>query len=335
MKALVTGSNGFLGSALVRRLIAHGFERPRCLLRAGSDRGRLDAIEKDHPDHPIEVTIGSLATVQDCEALVDGVDLVFHVAAALGGSPADMFLGSVVSSKNLLEALPTETKVVLVSSFGVYGVGGIARGEVVDENTPLEPHPERRDVYSHTKRRQEQLFTDEAERSGRALTVLRPGVIYGPGGGAMSGRVGIQLPGLFLYLGGDNLLPLSYVDNCAEALVVAANSDRSWGEAFNVHDDDLITAREYLARYQREVNELRSLPIPYPLLMLGSHLVERYHAYSQGQLPAIFTPYKTRSMWKPQRFSNAKLHRLGWEPIVSTEEGLKRTFAELRARAGD
>jgi nucleoside-diphosphate-sugar epimerase len=330
MKVLVTGSNGFLGGALVRRLIAHGFERPRCLVRAGSDRRRLDAIEADHPDDPIEIVVGSLASVEACEALLDGVDLIFHVAASLRGSPADMFLSTVVTSKNLLEALPKTTKVVLVSSFGVYGVAQIPKGAVVDENTPLEPHPEQRDVYSHAKRRQEQLFTEEAARTGRPLTVLRPGVIYGPGGGAMSGRVGLQLPGLFLYLGGDSLLPLSYVDNCAEALVVAARSERSWGEVFNVHDDDLLTAREYLQRYEREVEKLRRLRVPYPLLMLGSHLVERYHEYSRGQLPAIFTPYKTRSLWKPQRFSNDKLHGLGWEPIVSTEEALRRTFAYLR-----
>ena len=332
MKVLVTGSNGFLGASLVRRLLAHGFDRPRCLLRPGSDRHRLDAIERDHPGR-IEVKIGSLSSVAACEELMDGVDLVFHVAAALGGSAADMFLGSVVASKNLIAALPSHVKVVLVSSFGVYGVAGIPRGATVDESTPLEPHPERRDVYSHTKLRQERLFTDHADETGRALTVLRPGVIYGPGGGVMSGRVGLQLPGVFLYLGGDNHLPPSYVDNCAEALVVAAESDRSWGEVYNVHDDDLLTARDYLARYQREVKPLRSVPVPYPLLMLGSHLVARYHDYSQGQLPAIFTPYKTRAMWKPQRFSNDKLHDLGWSPIVSTEEGLRRTFAWARERA--
>jgi nucleoside-diphosphate-sugar epimerase len=326
---LVTGSNGFLGAALVRRLIAHGFERPRCLVRPGSDRARLDAIERDHPDR-IEVATGSLATVAGCAALVEGVDLVFHVAASLSGSAADMFLSNVVASKNLLEALDDSTKVALVSSFGVYGVSGIPKGAVVDESTPLEPHPEKRDIYSHSKHRQERLFTDHAEATGMPLTVLRPGVIYGPGGGGMSGRVGLSLFGLFLYLGSDNLLPLSYVDNCAEAIVVAAQSDRAWGEAYNVHDDDLVTARDLLAAYQREVKRVRKVPVPYPLLMAGSHLVERYHDWSQGQLPAIFTPYKTRAMWKAQRFSNAKLHDLGWSPLVSTEEALTRTFAYWR-----
>ena len=334
MKALATGSHGFLGGALVERLLVHGFERPRCLVRPGSDKRRLDDLAARYPDQPLEIVRGHLGTPDACRALLDEVDVVFHLAAGLSGSAADMWLSSVVASKNLLEALVDrpQVKVVLVSSFGVYGVAGIAKNAVVDETTPVEPLPEKRDICSHSKLRQEQLFIEHQRRHQNPITILRPGVIYGPGGGAMSGRVGLSLPGVFLYLGNDNLLPLSYVDNCAEALVVAAESDRSWGEIYNVHDDELVTAREYLAAYEREVKHLRKLPVPYPLLLLGSHIVERYHRYSKGQLPAIFTPYKTRALWKSQRFDNRKLHGLGWSPIVSTEEGMRRTFAHLRAQ---
>ena len=65
--------------------------------------------------------------------------------------------------------------------------------------------------------------------------------------------------------------------------------------------------------------------------MLGSHIVKRYHHYSRGQLPAIFTPYKTNTTWKSHRFSNAKLCALGWRPVVSTDEALTRTFEYLRS----
>src|SRR5690606_2783769 len=103
-----------------------------------------------------------------------------------------------------------------VSSFSVYGIADQPRGVLVDETTPLETQPMRRDPYSQVKLRQEQLFWDYARAHGLSLAVLRPGVIYGPGGGAMSSRVGLNLPGVFLYLGGRNVLPLTYVDNCAE-----------------------------------------------------------------------------------------------------------------------
>jgi hypothetical protein len=59
-------------------------------------------------------------------------------------------------------------------------------------------------------------------------------------------------------------------------------------------------------------------------------MVERYSERSKGQLPAIFTPYKTRAMWAGNQFSNAKLKSIGWKPLLSTREGLERAFAAFR-----
>ncbi len=335
-KILVTGSNGFLGTALVERLLARGTKGVRCVVRAGSDRKRLDAIIAKHPGTDAEVVIGSLASVADADKLLDGVGTILHLAAAMSGPAADIFLGTVVSSKNLLDAIVARKerpRVLLVSSFGVYGVAELPRGQVVDESTPLEPHPERRDNYSHAKLRQEQLFFEYREKHGLPLCVLRPGAIYGPNGGAFSGRVGLQLPGVFLFLGGKNLLPLSYVDNCAEAICVAAERSGFEGDVYNVHDDDLVHCDEYLDRYRREVEPLRYVRLPFPATLALSRAVEWYHRYSRGQLPPIFTPYKTRTTWGGNRFSNAKLKSLGFSPIVSTNEGLARTFAFLKEKS--
>lgn len=335
MKVLVTGSNGFLGSALVDRLLAHGETDIRCLVRPASNRARLEEIE-ERRGAALDVAVGSLATKEAAEHAVEGVDVIYHVAAAMGGAPADMFLNTVVASKNLLEALVhtgRSPRVILVSSFGVYGVADLPRGYIVDENTPLESRPAQRDLYSQAKLRQEKLFWEYQARYGFPLTVVRPGVIYGPGGNAFSGRVGMSLFGVFLHLGGRNILPLTYVDNCAEAIAIAGRSEVAKGQVYNVHDDDLPTADVYLARYKREVKPIRSVSVPYFALTGISKLVERYHAHSKGQLPAVFTPYKTATSWKGNRFDNTKLKALGWKQLVSTEEGLQRTFAYLRERA--
>jgi nucleoside-diphosphate-sugar epimerase len=185
-------------------------------------------------------------------------------------------------------------------------------------------------VYSHSKLRQEQLFWEYREKYGFELVVLRPGVIYGPGGGHFSNRVGLSLFGRFLHLGGDNLLPLTYVDNCAEAIVAAAIAGGD-GEVYNVVDDDLVTSKQYLAAYKKQVKKVKSVPVPYFALMWGSKMVERYSTRSKGQLPAIFTPYKTRAMWGGNQFSNAKLKSIGWKPLISTGEGMNRAFAAFRA----
>ena len=58
---------------------------------------------------------------------------------------------------------------------------------------------------------------------------------------------------------------------------------------------------------------------------------KRYHAYSKGQLPAIFTPYKTATTWKGNRFDNTKIKSIGWKQLVPTSEGMRRTFEWLKA----
>lgn len=335
MSILVTGSNGFLGGALIDRMMARGETREvRALVRAGSDRRRLDAVAARYPGRALRIVEGSLASVDAAARALEGVEVVHHLAASLRGAAADMFLSTVVTSKNLLEAavrVGTKPKMVLVSSFSVYGVAELPRGAVVDEETPFEHAPEKRDLYAMVKVRQERLFRDYHALHGIPLVVVRPGVIYGPGGSALSVRVGLRMPGVFLHFGGSNVLPLTYVDNCAEAMCVAADRAVGDGETVNVVDDDLPTASTYLSRYRREVEPLRSVRVPFPVTMAMSALVERYHHWSKGQLPAIFTPYKSATAWKGNRFDNARLKALGWKQVVPTEEGLQRTFAALAA----
>jgi nucleoside-diphosphate-sugar epimerase len=333
MKILVTGAGGFLGKAIVERLLAHGETDLRCMLRDTSKARGLEEIASRYPEAKLEFVTVNLRNLAEIGRAVTGCEIVIHAAAALKGSPAEMFMDSVVASRNLLEAVVNEVRpirVVLVSSFGTMGVAELRRGATIDESTPLERHPEQRDVYSHSKLRQEQLFWEYREKYGFELVVLRPGVIYGPGGGHFSNRVGLSLFGRFLHLGGNNLLPLTYVDNCAEAIVVAALYPEANGQVYNVVDDDLVTSKQYLSLYKDRVKPVRSIPVPYSALMWGSRMVERYSQRSRGQLPAIFTPYKTRAMWGGNQFSNAKLKSIGWRPLISTREGLERAFAAFR-----
>lgn len=335
-KILVTGCSGFLGVPVVERLLAHGARDLRCFLRAGSQRERLEAVIRKYPDARVERFVGSLASPSSAAEAVAGCDVVYHLAAALSGAPADMFLNTVVTTRHLLEGMaqqPKPPKLVHCSSFGVYGVAQMPRGALVDEKAPLEPHPERRDPYSQAKLRQEMLVWEYAKKHSIPTVVLRPGVIYGPGGGAFSTRVGLNLFGLFLHLGGNNLLPITYVDNCAEAIVVAGTARSAEGAAFNVVDDELVTASRWLSLYRKKVKRIPTVRVPYAGLTVMSELVSRYHHYSKGQLPAVFTRYKSRTTWGGNRFDNAKLKAIGWRPIVPTEEGLARAFDDLKTRS--
>jgi len=340
LKILVTGAGGFLGVHVVERLLAHGYTDIRCFLRDRAKAEPLMKLAKAYPAAQVELSYGNLKSKADCIRAAADATVVFHLAAGLKGSAAELFADSVVVSRNLLDAIATrdadqlkKTRMVLISSFGVYGVVPLGRGALVDENTPLEQHPEFRDTYSHSKLRQEQLFWDYQAKAGFELVVMRPGVIYGPGGGAFSNRVGLKIGPIFFHLGGNNLLPLAYVVNCAEAIVLAGMHPDSAQQVFNVHDDQLPTAAEYLRAYKKHVKPMRSLRVPYFMTMLLARLLERYHRKSQGQLPAIITRYKATAAWGGNKFSNAKLRAMGWRPLVTPPEATAQTFEYLREKA--
>jgi nucleoside-diphosphate-sugar epimerase/peptidoglycan/xylan/chitin deacetylase (PgdA/CDA1 family) len=329
---LVTGAAGFLGAALIERLLAHGYKEISCNVRRRADIPKLDALLGQYPDARLDYCVGDLRYREDAVRAVNGAQLIFHLVAGKKGTAADLFLNSVVASRNLLDAIADRKpmRIVLVSSFGVYGVAGLRRGGRVNEQTVLEPHPEWRDHYSYSKLRQEQLFWEYQKRHGFELVVLRPGVIYGPGGGHFSNRVGLTIGNWQLHFGGSNLLPLSYVDNCAEAVVVAGTHPSAAGEVYNVHDDDLPTCRQYLRAYKKNVAKIRSISIPYFGVRLLSYIATKYNRYSKGQLPAILTPYKSASQWRGNRFDNSKLRSIGCKQLVPTGDGLQRSFAAFR-----
>lgn len=332
MTVLVTGAGGFLGERIVSSLAAQGVRRLRLHFRQASGEAKLRALA-ERLGIDAEFACANLLSRAAMPALLDGVETVVHSAAGLKGAPADMFLNTVVASRNLMDAAAAAKvrRVCLVSSFSVYDTSGLARHAALDEGVGLEFPGTAKGPYGYAKAAQERLVREMAATAGMECVVARPGVIFGPGGGEMSPRVGLGAMGLFFSLGGRNLLPLTYVDNCADAVAVLATAAPS-GTVANVVDDDLPSCGQYLRLYRSRVKPLRAVPIPYPLFLLGSRMLVEYHRRSLGQLPAVFTPHVVRSMYRPLRYPNTVLKSLGWQPRVPMPEALDRTMAALKAR---
>jgi nucleoside-diphosphate-sugar epimerase len=132
-------------------------------------------------------------------------------------------------------------------------------------------------------------------------------------------------------LGGANQIPLTYVDNCAEAIVLAGLKPGVDGEVFNVVDNDLPTSREFLRMYKRHGKPFRSVYVPYWLFYSFCWLWEKYSGWSRGQLPPVFNRRRCATYWKGNRYSNHKLKdRIGWRPGISFSEASERYFAYVR-----
>jgi nucleoside-diphosphate-sugar epimerase len=199
----------------------------------------------------------------------------------------------------------------------------------------MEEQPESRaEAYCYAKVKQDELVMEYGKTRGLPYVLLRPGNVYGPGKRAIPGRVGIDSFGVYLHLGGENKIPFTYVDNCAEAIVLAGLKKGIDGEVFNILDDDLPSSRQFLRNYKREVRKFRSIYLPPALSYAFCFLWEKYSRWSEGQLPPLLSRAEWAAFWKPIRFSNQKLkNRLGWAPRISTEKGMQIFFENCRQKA--
>ena len=83
-------------------------------------------------------------------------------------------------------------------------------------------------------------------------------------------------------------MPFTYVDNCAEAIILAGLFKGVDGEIFNVVDDDLPSSRQFLRQYKRNVRRFKSVYVPHMVSLALCYLWEKYSKWSQGQLPPAF-----------------------------------------------
>jgi nucleoside-diphosphate-sugar epimerase len=335
---LVTGAAGFIGRRVVHALLKSGCRHVRCLTRRSGTPAPLQAAQDEFPEASVEVLAGNLLSRDYCRAAAAGVSRVYHLAAGVDKSFPGCVLNSVVTTRNLLDAVAAEGGVkrfVNVSSFAVYSNEAIARGGVVDERCAVDAKlAERYDPYAYGKAKQDEIVREYGETHGLPYVIVRPGLVIGPGKARIPGRVGIDTFGVFLHLGHRNQMPFTYVDNCAEAIVLAGVAPDISGEVINVVDDNLPRSRDYLRQYKQAVRRMVSIPVPYSAFMAFSYLWERYSTWSEGQLPPVFNRRVCEIYFKGQRYSNAKAKSLlGWSPRVPMNEALDRAFAYARQLA--
>jgi predicted dehydrogenase/nucleoside-diphosphate-sugar epimerase len=321
-RILVTGATGFLGRALVSRLSAAG--NPIRILQRRPDRG--------HADPATHIVYGDLGDPAAVDRAVAGVEVVYHVGAAMKGWSEDFQRGTVAGTQHIVDSCLRHgvKRLVYVSSLSVLDHAAVRRGLPFTETALLEPHPDRRGAYSQTKLAAEALVRDAVQHRGLPAVILRPGQIFGPGAEKVVPSGAFGLLGRWIVNGSGKIpLPLVFVEDVVDALLLAERNGAP-GEIFHIVDPRTVDQRTYLL-YQSQWAKAalgaptRVLYAPQWLLLGIASLVEAAGILLHRSVP--LTRYRIRSLpplWPLD--SSAAQNTLSWTPRIGVLQGLKLVF---------
>ena len=322
---LVTGGTGFIGSALVRALVARG-DSVRVLVRSTSDTSRLDGLS-------VQVVIGDVTQPETLPPATEGVKTVYHVAGMLGkwGVPESAYhavhVGGTCSLLRACAHRPLE-RFVHCSSPGM--LGKVGPGEPPRDETSAH-HPV--SIYESSKSAAEKAALPLAGTLGVPLVIARPEFVYGPGDSHVLGLFRAIQRGMYFYIGsGDYLCHPSYIDDVVSGLMACAGRRARPLEAYHICGPRSITIRE-LATAIADVLEVRhpKLHLPKWLASAGAWGAELAGPFL-GLDPPL-TLEGVRFFTESRAFSIEKACReLGWSPNVEFAEGVRRAVAWYRAQ---
>lgn len=312
-KVLVTGASGFLGRRTVEILSERGFS-VRALVRKTSRIGNLK-----RPG--VEIFFGDVADISTLKPAFEGIDFVVHTAADTSGTKEGAQRVTIGGTRNILDLcikFPVQ-KLIYISSCSVYGLTDCKDGQIIDENAPLERYPERRGVYSWSKIEAEKLVRNSMEKGTIPVVCLRPGTIYGPGGQYFTPMMGFSFgTTVFVIIGHrDLVLPLVYIDNLIDAILLTIKKRESIGKTYNVVDPDNPTKKQYVEALLRRLYPKASFVyIPYAICYcIVSWQVVLMKLLSRHP---FLTPYRLISSQRKIQYDSTKLQQdLNWNSFCS------------------
>jgi len=323
MQALVTGGGGFLGSAIVKQLIQRA-DRVRVL---GRNRyAELEALGAEAVQ----------ADIRDADRVAGacrGVDVVYHVAGRAGlGGPCRLFYETnTLGTKNVLDGCRRHDvpRLVHTSSPSVAFGAGDQCG--IDES---HPYPDRWLAhYPHSKALAEQMVLRANGDGGLMTCAIRPHLIWGPGDRQLVPRLWERARrGRLRRVGpGDNLIDIVYVDNAAEAHLAAADrltspEEAPAGRAYFISQGEPVPCWEWIDR----LLALKDLPpvqrsISFNAAWRLGAMLEAVWAMLRLRSDPPMTRFLAAQLAKSHYFDISAARRdLGYQPRVSTEEGMRR-----------
>jgi nucleoside-diphosphate-sugar epimerase len=316
---LVTGATGFLGGTLAQRLAQDGV-RVKALARSPQKGDFLRGIGN------LEIVQGDITDAERMQQVIEGCDVVFHVAAALGGSLDDQRQVNVEGTRNVVMAAANTgiERIIHVSTIAVYGYRYNAD---ITETTPVCPSAE---PYSITKAEGESVVQAIAEQHDLSYTIVRPGMIYGARSNMWTRvmfRVARMKPTPF-FGDGSGFVPAIHVDDLVDLICTMATHPAADGQIFNGTPDPAPTWREFLGAYAALAGHHRWLALP-PALAYGATGAAALFSPAQSQRRAL--PEMARLMQKRITYKMTKARDLlGWQAQFDVHSGVEHCAPWLR-----
>jgi len=316
MKALVTGSNGFIGSTLVEKLLSQGFQ-VRCLVRKTSNLRWL-------ADMAVEFYYGELRDPDSLEKAVKNIHLVFHLAGVTKAKTESGYReANYQGTLNLLNACKktglSDLKFIFASSQAAGGPSTIDK-PITEFDTPYPIS-----MYGNSKLMAEKTVLEFAETF--PVSIIRPPSVFG-----QKDRVVYTLfkninKRIAPVLGnGKQKASMIHVDDLVDGFLLAAQSTKANGKVYYLSGDgdyNWITINKLIAKALNK----KPLTIHVPYFVLDIVSVFSSAVARINKKPALLNKDKVREMKQPSWLcSNRRAkEELGFRPKISLEDGLAST----------
>ena len=317
MKALVTGGTGFVGSHLVDKLLKKGYE-VKCLTRKSSNLRWLKDLK-------VEIVCGSLYDDATLKKAVEDVDYVFHIAGAvMSKTKAGFFISNQIATKNLAEACIKYNKnlkrFIYLSSETACGPSHSEKPTVeTDDCAPIT-------TYGKSKLEAEKELLQRSQEL--PVTIIRPPAIYGPRDEAIYQYFMAVSKGLVSLIGfSDKNVSLIHSHDLINGIVLAAESDKTIGEIYNISSEKIYSWKEIGAVCKKVIGRNTfTLRLPHFIVYISGAVSQLIGYFSPKG--AVFNIEKakdfTQKYWilSPEK----AVKDLGYKQEISLEDGIRETI---------